>query len=111
MSVYFTRGSLQRLQDQALLADYATDTSTQFHLDQFREEMTRLLSGASYQHTSLQARQKLKGQILETLAANDCQASPAAADALIERLINQPISDPLLNRIPPAAIATEQEQS
>lgn len=107
MSITNTIGSLQRLHDQALLADYATDNSTPFHLEQFRFELTRLLSGQTgSMMTPYQARQALRGLILESLHDSGVECPPAAADALMDRLINAPISDPLLQlRIP--AVAAE----
>lgn len=107
MSLYTTAGSLQRLRDQSLMADYATDNSTPWHLDQFRKELTRLLAGAHPQASDEQCRGRLKSNILEELSNAGLVVRPDQVDGLIERLINTPLNDKLPHIRPTVAIAAE----
>lgn len=103
MSIYSTMGSLQRLRDQAILADYANDHSKLHHLDQFRDEMLRLLTGST--KTAQECRLDLRASILLKLHQHGLELSPKAADILIEMLINAPVRDPLLKPGQPALAA------
>lgn len=98
MSVYSTITTLGRLRDQALLADYASDRSKEWHLSEFRLDMLRLLSGHFGTATPLELKQLLRGKILKTLEDAEKPITPAQADVLIAMLISAPISDPLLLR-------------
>lgn len=96
MSVYATISTLSRLRDQAMLADYAAPASKEWHLNEFRLDMLRLLSGQFGTAPYLELKQTLRANILKTLWDAGANTTPAQADALIAMLISAPISDPLL---------------